>query len=145
MAWRWPASTLFYLSNWTDLLSTRWSLRDLDAIFKMQFQSCLHYCDVTMTMMASQITSLTVVYLIVYSDADQRKHQSVALLAFVRGIHRWPVNSPHKGPVTRKNVSIWWRRHDWLVSADLIIMPYRCMPTHNEQWACAASRSSLFT
>ena len=23
-------------------------------------------------------------------------------LAFMRGIHRWPVNSPHKGPVTRK-------------------------------------------
>ena len=38
----------------------------------------------------------------VYSDADQRKHQSSASLAFVRGIHRWPVNSPHKGPVTRK-------------------------------------------
>ena len=30
------------------------------------------------------------------------KHQSSASLAFVRGIHRWPVNSPHKGPVTRK-------------------------------------------
>ena len=51
---------------------------------------------------ASQITSLTVVYSIVYSGADQRKHQSSASLAFVRGIHRWPVNSPHKGPVTRK-------------------------------------------
>ena len=37
-----------------------------------------------------------------YSDADQRKHQSSASLAFARGIHRWPVNSPHKGPVTRK-------------------------------------------
>ena len=42
----------------------------------------------TMTTMASQITSLTVVYSIVYSDADQRKHQSSASLAFVRGIHR---------------------------------------------------------
>ena len=41
-----------------------------------------------MTMMASQITSLTVVYSIVYSGADQRKHQSYASLAFVRGIHR---------------------------------------------------------
>ena len=39
----------------------------------------------------------------VYSGADQRKHQSSASLAFVRGIHRWPVNSPHKGPVTRKS------------------------------------------
>ena len=34
--------------------------------------------------------------------ADQRKHQSSASLAFVREIHRWPVNSPHKRPVTRK-------------------------------------------
>ena len=31
-----------------------------------------------------------------------RKYQSSASLAFVRGIHRWPVNSPHKWPVTRK-------------------------------------------
>ena len=45
---------------------------------------------------------LTIVYSIVYSDVDQRKHQSFALLAFVRGIHRGPVNSPHKWPVTRK-------------------------------------------
>ena len=47
-------------------------------------------------------TSLTIVYWTVYSGTDQRKHQSSASLAFVRGIHRWPVNSPHKGPVTRK-------------------------------------------
>ena len=52
--------------------------------------------------MASQITSLTIVYRTAYSGADQRKHQSSASLAFVRGIHRWPVNSPRKGPVTRK-------------------------------------------
>ena len=55
-----------------------------------------------MSTIASQITSLTIVYSIVYSDADQRKHQSSASLAFVRRIHRGPVNSPHKGPVTRK-------------------------------------------
>ena len=55
----------------------------------------IHYNDVIMTTIASQITSLTVVYSIVYSDADQRKHQSSASLAFVRGIHRGPVNSPH--------------------------------------------------
>ena len=51
--------------------------------------------------MASQITGLTIVYSSVSSD-DQRKHQSSASLAFARGIHRWPVNFPHKGPVTRK-------------------------------------------
>ena len=47
-----------------------------------------HYIDVIMTTTASQITSLTVVYSIVYSGADQRKHQSSASLAFVWGIHR---------------------------------------------------------
>ena len=61
-----------------------------------------HYCDVIMAMVASQITSLTIVYSTVYSDADQRKHQSFASLAFVWGIHRGPVNSPYKWPVTRK-------------------------------------------
>ena len=47
-----------------------------------------HYNDVIMTTMASQITSLTVVYSNVYSYSDQRKHQSSASLAFVWGIHR---------------------------------------------------------
>ena len=62
----------------------------------------IHYNDVTMSAFASQITSLTVVYSTVYSAADQRKHQSSASLVFVRGIHRGPLNSPHKWPVTRK-------------------------------------------
>ena len=51
---------------------------------------------------ASQITSLTIDFSTVYSDADQRKQQSSASLAFARGIHREPVNSPHKWSVTRK-------------------------------------------
>ena len=55
-----------------------------------------------MSTIASQITSLTIVYWIVYSGADQRKHQSSASLAFVWGIHRWTVNSPQKRPVTEK-------------------------------------------
>ena len=61
-----------------------------------------HYGDVIMGAIASRITSLTIVYSAVYSDADQRKHQSSASLAFVWGIHREPVNSPHKWSVTRK-------------------------------------------
>ena len=73
-----------------------------------------HYSDVIMSTMASQITSLTVVYSTVYPGADQRKHQISTSLAFVRGIHRSPVNSPHKGPVTRKmfpfdDVIMWWK------------------------------------
>ena len=61
-----------------------------------------HYSDVIIGVMASQITSLTIVYPTVYSGADQRKHQSSASMAFVRGIHQSPVNSPHKWRVTRK-------------------------------------------
>ena len=74
----------------------------------------IHYGDVIMSMIASQITSLTIVYSTVYSDADQRKHQSSASLAFVLGIHRGPVNSPHKWPVTRK-----------MFPFDDVIMSYR--------------------
>ena len=52
--------------------------------------------------MASQITSLTIVYSTGYSGTDQRKRQSSVSLAFVQEIRRWPVKSPHKWPVTRK-------------------------------------------
>ena len=66
------------------------------------YNSFDHYNDVIMSTMMSQITSLTIVYSTVYSGANQRKHQSSAPLAFVKGIHRRPVNSPHKWPITRK-------------------------------------------
>ena len=55
-----------------------------------------------MDAIASQITNLTIVYSTVHADANKKKHQSSASLAFVWGIHRGPVNSPHKWPVTRK-------------------------------------------
>ena len=61
--------------------------------------SC-HYSDVIMSTLASEITSLTILYSTVYLGAEQRKHQNFASLAIVRGIHHWPVNSPHTGPVT---------------------------------------------
>ena len=62
----------------------------------------LHYDDVIMDAIVSQITSLTSVYSDVKLGAHQIKYQSSASLAFVRGIHRRPMNSPHKWPVTRK-------------------------------------------
>ena len=75
-------------------------------VMKVPFMSwhteLTHYDDVIMDAIASLITSLTIVYSTVSSDADQRKHQSSASLAFVWGIHRWLMNSPHKWPVTRK-------------------------------------------
>ena len=57
-----------------------------------------------MSAMASQITGVSMVCSTVCSGAHQRKHQSFASLAFVGGIRRLPVNSPHKGPATRKMV-----------------------------------------
>ena len=62
----------------------------------------IHYNGVILSGMTSKITSITIVCSNVYSGMDQRKHKSSVSLAFVRGIHRSPVNSPHKGPVTRK-------------------------------------------
>ena len=53
-----------------------------------------------MGVMASQITHRKIVYETVFSDTDQRKYQSSA--SHVRIIHRWPVNSPHKGLVARE-------------------------------------------
>ena len=98
--------------------SRKWGARYLPSIFrdntlltcrgKVYFNvnrlsaSCIYCNDVIMSAMASQIISLTIVYSGVYSGADHRKHQSSASLAFVRGIHRWPVNSPHIGSVMRK-------------------------------------------
>ena len=81
-----------------------------------------HYSDAIMSAMACPITSLTVVYSTVYSNTDQRKHQSSASLAFVRGIHRWPMHSPHKRPVTRK-----------MFPFDDVIMPtvFICMYIYN--------------
>ena len=59
-----------------------------------------HYSHVIMSAMASQITGPSTVYPTVYSGADKRKQQSSASLSLVRGIHRWPMNSPHKLLVT---------------------------------------------
>ena len=76
------------------------------SVYYWEYQECdnetLLFNDVIMSAMVYQITSDTIVYSTVYSDAEQRKHQGSASVDFVWGIHRWPVNSPHKGPVTRK-------------------------------------------
>ena len=71
-----------------------------------------HYDDVIMGAMASQITSLTIVYSTVYSGADQRKHQSSASLAFVWGIRWIPGEFPAQMASNGENVSIWWSHYD---------------------------------
>ena len=98
-----------------------------------------------MTTMESQITSLTVVYSTVYSDADQRKHQSSASLAFLRGIHRGPVNSPHTWPVTRKmfpfdDVIMLWEENislflsNWTGSA-ILALKHACVHWSIDHWS----------
>ena len=100
--WRMPQDATDYLIWW---------------LCDVKQQVMTHYDDVIMMAIASQITSLTSVYSAVYSGAHQRKHQSSASLAFVQGIHRGPVNSPHKWPVTRK-----------MFPFDDVIMIYRSWP-----------------
>ena len=85
------------------------------------FPPGLHYGDVIMSAIASQITSLTIVYSTVYSGADQRKHESSASLAFVPRIHRGPVNSPHKWPVTRKMFSF----HDVIMISQFVTQTHQ--------------------
>ena len=79
-----------------------WGVITKDKVLFHKFTAGNHYNDVIVATIASQITSLIIVYSTVFSDEDQRKLQSSASLAFVLGIHRGPVNSPHKWPVTRK-------------------------------------------
>ena len=79
---------------------------------------CTHYSDVIMSLMMSQITDVLMVYSTVCSGTDQRKHQSFTQLAFVRRIHHWSVDSPHKGPLTRK-----------MFSFDDVIMICNMVPT----------------
>ena len=94
-----------------------------------------------MTAVASQITSHTIVYSTVYSSTDERKYQSSASLAFVWGIHRWPVDSPHKWPVTRKRFPF-----DDVIMIQIIIWSHRgqCVvvfhPDHHLFIHCQLSR-----
>ena len=102
--------------NWTMLVSIQRCGPHTckDSIYIVMVLSGLpidHYTDVIMSMMASQITGVSIGYSIVCSDADQRKYQISALLAFVRGIHVTG-EFPAERASNEENVSIWWRYHD---------------------------------
>ena len=88
--------------QFNDLRFTRMTTYSHSIYLKYGHSLVMHYCDVIMGAMVSQITSPTIFYSTIHSGADQRKHQSSTSLAFERGINCWPVNSPHKWPVTRK-------------------------------------------
>ena len=98
----------------------------------------VHYDDVIMGAIASQITSLTVVYSTVYSDVDQRKHQRSASLAFVGGNSPGTGKFPAQMASNAENVSIWWRHHvEWIcVGNGINTMQYslklNCLESRNE-------------
>ena len=83
-----------------------------NGVFTLSDRLDTHYSDVIMGALASQITSLTIVYSILYSDTDQRKHQSR-----LRVTGHCAGNSPGTGEFLEQmtsnaeNVSIWWRHH----------------------------------
>ena len=102
-----------------------------------------HYNDAIMSAMTSQITSVSIVYSTVCSGIDQIKHQSSVPLAFVRGIHRWPVNSPHKGPVTRKVFPFDGVTMKWI---PWLLMAWRRKELeHPHPWYCHGNQSSFTT
>ena len=81
----------------------------------------IHYNDVIMSAMSSQLTSLTIVYSTFYSGAGQRKHQSSASLAFVWGIHPCFWIPPQRAS-NAESISIWWRHHAQGVSVMSILL-----------------------
>ena len=82
----------------------------------------MHHNDVTLSIMASRITDNSTVCL----GLHKRKHQSMCYRPFVRGIHRWPMDSPHKGPVTRK-AFLWYDVIMGLVLFGCVITSYRAI------------------
>ena len=93
----------------------------LDQFCRVQNVVCrkwaVHYTDVIMGTMVSQIASLSIVYSTVYTGADQRKHQSPVSLAFFAGNSPGTDGFPAQRASNAKNVSIWWRRHGILKPA----------------------------
>ena len=74
----------------------------MSSCLKMPKQKALQWHHNDNIMITSQITGILIVCSTICSGEDQNIHQSSASLTFVRGIHRWPVDSPHKGPVMWK-------------------------------------------
>ena len=102
----------------------------------------MHYSDVIMSTISSLITSVSTVCLTVCSGADQRKHQSSTSLAIVRGIPRWPLNSPHKMPVTREMFPfddvIMLRK----LATNVSIAGLQFSQCYWQFWSCSAERSA---
>ena len=94
--------TTEHIAHYSDVIMSQYTMIHNQTTSHTTQQRQIHYSDVIMNTMASQTTGVSNICSAVSSGADQRKYQSSASLAFVRGIHRLPKDSPHKGPITRK-------------------------------------------
>ena len=83
-----------------------------------------HYNDVIMSTMASQITSLTIVYPIVYSGVDQRKKSKLHVTCLWAGNSPVACEFPAQRANNAENVSIWWRHHDLQECVHVVYLPY---------------------
>ena len=106
-----------------DLIQNTFSFKKMHLIFSIttllvwfclcEFYFALHYNDVIMGTIASQITSLTIVYSTVYSDADQRKKSNLRVTGLYAGYSPGTGEFPAQMASNTENVSIWWRHHAW--------------------------------
>ena len=103
--WGWAQTMRGGVTNWLRPY-TEWSWQNGGATFSLQWRH---------NERDSVSNHVSIVCSTFCSGVDQRKHQSSASLAFVRGIHRWPVDSPHKGPLTRQMFPF----HDVIMSSEI--------------------------
>ena len=122
--------------HWYDMCSPNNSLKYYQVQYNIYIYTYVEYFNITLTSWRAQwrLNASLFAQLFVLAQI-KKKHQRSTSLAFVRGIQWWPVDSPGKGPVTRK-ISIWWHHHDvwfrhhddvikWKLSASLWFMHIR--------------------
>ena len=121
--------TIQHIAHYSDVIMSQYTMIHNKTTSHTTQQRQIHYSDVIMNAIASQTTGVSNICSAVCSEADQRKHQSSASLAFLRGIHRWPEDSPHKGPITRKmfdlmasscKICTWFYYAFWVVLISVI-------------------------
>ena len=105
----------------------------------MHYSGSAHYSDIIMSAIVSQITGVSIVYSAVCSGEDQRKHQSSASLGRIHvPTARWPVNSLHKGPVTRKMPPF----HDVIMNVQALVNISDYIVSELQKWGCFIEASS---
>ena len=98
---------LSWITSFNTTTKLKFEVNYKESWFQQHAFQAVHYGDLIMCAIASQITSLMIVYSTVYSGADQSKHQNSASLAFVWGTGEFRAQMASYA----ENISIWWRHH----------------------------------